>query len=117
MKKLIILVFYVFFLQACTTNHGHFTIITNKMLDKSHFKIADAQSGKRVKYESVAHVISKYQIGEVNLSEAIDSAIKQGYNNSDMLVNVNLSYVSLYIPSIYEFFSWEIEGNACSSSR
>ena len=77
MKKLITLAFCIFYLSSCTANHGHFTVITNKMLDKSHFKIADQQVGKNVRGRSVTHIILSWELGDSDISEALDRAMKQ----------------------------------------
>ena len=115
MKKLIASIFCLVFLSSCVANHGHFTILTNKLIDKSHFKIADQNSGQKVRGRSVEHIVISYKLGENNLSYAMDRALEQGYNNQDMMVNVDVRRTAWIIPSIYGLISWSIKGNACSS--
>ena len=114
MKKLITLAFCIFYLSSCTANHGHFTVITNKMLDKSHFKIADQQVGKNVRGRSVTHIILSWELGDSDISEALDRAMKQDIG-SDMLVNADMLYWAWFVPGFYGQHGWRIRGNANSS--
>lgn len=114
MKKFLICVFCACALTSCVANHGNFTILTNKMLDTSHFKIASQTSGKPVRGRSVSHIILNAETGGDVLSEAIDRAMNQDIG-SDMLVNVNVRHWFWMVPSIYGQKGWSVRGNANSS--
>ena len=115
MKKMLLLIFCLVFLSSCVANHGHFTVLTNKLIDKSHFRVPNQNSGQKVRSRSVEHIIISYNVGENNLSYALDRAFDKGYNNQDMMVNVDMSRTAWFIPSIYGLISWGIKGNVCSS--
>lgn len=115
MKKFLVLIYCLFFICSCIAKQGHFTVLTNKMLDPSHFKMPSQEAGTQSEGVSVSHVLSTFEVGEHNLSKAIDSCMEQGSVQSDMLVDVDVTGWFWYVPYIYGQTGWEVKGNAVSS--
>lgn len=114
MKKFLICVFCLCVLTSCVTNHGNFTVLTDKILDTSHFKVPYKTVGSPVVGSSVSHIIVGFETNGDVLSEAIDDSMNQ-HIGSDMLVNVNVRHFFWIIPSIYGQKGWSVRGSANSS--
>ena len=116
MNKMLILICCLLILPACVADHGHFTVLTNKLIDAEHFKIDDTYVSTPVVATSRSHIISSWQLGGASLPEVIDKAMRNGHD-ADILTNVKLRYWAWYVPSIYGQTGWGIRGEAISSKK
>ena len=102
--------------SGCTTNHGDYTVLSNKLIRSSDFELSKADRKKTVVGEDVAHIIfiipTKQQ---VTMEEAVDDALEKG--DGDVMTDATVKFTSWYIPLIYGTTKWVVEGDVVKTRR
>jgi hypothetical protein len=111
MKKYICLVCLVL-LSACSTNHGTFTVASNKIVDLNNFDANGTRKMKNVIGEDKAHIISFIPVGSMNpnVGEAMNDAFRK--TDTDLMTDVTVKSWFFYIPYIYGQIGWKVQGDA-----
>ena len=108
MRKLILGI--ILLLSACTTTHGTFTVMSNKIVDIKNFDINKAERIKNVEGEDVAHIIIFIPTGVPTITGAMNEAFSK--TDTDVMTDVTLKQRAFYIPYIYGQQAWIVSGDA-----
>jgi hypothetical protein len=115
MRKKNILLCLIFSFFGCTTRHGDFTVLSNKLIRVSNFK-ADSQNRTHVQGKDINHIIVVFPTGGTPTIEgALDDAFKKG--NGDLMTDAVISHSWFYIPYIYGQGGWTIEGDVVKTRK
>ncbi len=110
MKKLVALAFISLLLSACTTDHGNFTVLSNKIVNTQDFSLDQNPNQKNVKGESIQHSILFFSInGEPTINDALNDVLRK--SDSDVMTDAQIKYVDWTI-LLYGQRGWTIQGNA-----
>lgn len=108
MRKSIILV--ALLLAGCSTDHGTFTVLSNKIVNVEHFELGKAEHIKNVTGEDKSHIIILVPTKtNPNLSGALNDAFRN--SGGDVMTDVTVTSYSWYIPYIYGQIGWEVKGD------
>ena len=108
MRKLILGI--VLFLSACTTTHGTFTVMSNKIVDVKNFDINKAERIKNVDGSETSHIIIFIPTGVPTITGAMNDAFSK--TDTDVMTDVTLKKRWFWIPYIYGQDSWIVTGDA-----
>ncbi len=102
--------------SGCTTNHGDYTVLSNKLVRSSNFELSKADRKKSVVGEDVAHIILFFPTKQqVTMEEAVDDALEKG--DGDVMTDATVKFTSWYIPLIYGTTKWVVEGDVVKTRR
>ncbi|MCD8283435.1 MAG: hypothetical protein LUD52_01730 [Opitutae bacterium] len=103
--------------SACTTDHGTFPVLSNKIVDIEEFELGTAQQIKHVGGKHEAFIVYKLTIGDVNLDlgEALNECFSD--NDADVLVNAQITETWFWIPYICGYYGVDVEGDAVKTRR
>lgn len=100
---------------GCVTDHGHFTVLSNKLMRTTNFRL-DQDRRKDVVGEDVAHIIILIPTkARPTLEEAIDDAMQKG--QGDVMTDVRVKTWAWYIPYVYGQTGWEVRGDVVKTRR
>lgn len=109
MKKIIVLVITLL-ISACTTDHGTFTVMSNKIVNVKDFELDKTDITKKVKGSDTSHIIVFFPTkSNPNISGALKDAFDQA--DGDVMTDVNVYTKFWYIPYIYGQSSWNVDGD------
>ncbi len=103
------------FLFSCAVRHGDFTVLSNRLIDTSNFKI-DTSSSQKVVGKDINHIIIFIPTGgPPTLEGALDDAFDK--SGGDVLTDAVIKSWYFYIPYIYGQAGWKVEGTAIKTRR
>lgn len=108
MKKLILGL--ALLVSACTTTHGTFTVMSNKIVDIKNFDINKAERIKNTEGEETAHIILIIPTGVPTITGAMNDLFSK--TDTDVMTDVTLKRRFFWIPYIYGQDSWIVSGDA-----
>jgi hypothetical protein len=111
MKKILILLCFVS-VSGCSTNHGTFTVASNRIVNLKEFGVNGNKKVKNVIGKDVGHIISFIPAGKMNpnVNDAMNDAFRK--TDTDLLTDVTVTSWGFYIPYIYGQFGWKVQGDA-----
>lgn len=108
MKKLIFLL--VLLCGACSTHHGNFTVVSNKIVNVKDFDLTNSPKQKNVMGEDRKHIILWFSTGTPTVAAALNDVSRK--TDTDLLTNASIEYSEWYIPLIYGQKAWIVRGDA-----
>lgn len=108
MKKLIALM-AIILCSSCVTDHGNFTVLSNKIVDTDDFELEKLDKVKNVKGVDRSHIILFFPTKtNPNLSGALNDAFQQA--DGDVMTDVNVSSWGWWF-YLYGQNGWTVEGD------
>ena len=96
-------------LGACTSNHGTFTIISNRSVDYEQLK-NNSEIIRNVEGKDRAHTIIAFPTKtNPNMFGAVTDALSQ--HEGDAMINVSVESFFWWIPYIYGQHGWRVKGD------
>lgn len=109
MKNLFIIL-ALFLVSSCVTNHGNYTVMSNKIVDVNSFDLDKSDRVKNVKGQDVSHIIFFFPTkSNPNLSDALNDAFRKA--DGDVMTDVTVYSWGWWIPYIYGQSGWTVEGD------
>lgn len=117
MRKLILSLFAIISLSACTTNHGTYTVISNQVADLDNIDLSTAKKVRNVEGSSVGHIVIFFPAGELNPN--VESAMNDAFKNvdGDLFTNARVHSTFFWIPYIYGRNAMYIEGDVVKTRK
>jgi hypothetical protein len=116
MTKKILLLLSVLTLNSCVVRHGDFTVISNKLVRLSQFKIDQADRKRNFTGKDVQHIIIFFPTsGQPTLDGAMDNAFDEG--EGDVMTDATIKSWGWYIPYIYGQSGWSIKGDVIKTRK
>lgn len=114
--KPLIFCFILSCLSACTVNHGHFTILSNRLVDIKNFNIDTEKKISNVTEKDVGHIIFFVPTKKnPNLNDALNDVLRN--TDSDLMTDVEITSWYWYIPYLYGQFGWKVQGDALKTRK
>jgi uncharacterized lipoprotein YajG len=114
--KSLILASAMVLLTACTTNHGDFTVLSNKLVDTRHFHVDTTKVQKNVEGKDVSHIIVLFPTkANPNINDALNDVFRN--TDSDVMINATVYSWGWYIPYIYGQAGWSVKGDAIKTRQ
>lgn len=108
MRKFVILL--ALLCGACTTHHGNFTLVSNKIVNVKDFDLTNSPKQKNAVGEDRKHIIFFYSTGTPTVAAALNDVFRN--TDTDLLTNASIEYSYWYIPLIYGQRAWVVTGDA-----
>lgn len=109
MNKLFSL-FLVFFLAACTTDHGSYSVISSAPMN-----LYTLTTNNTIVAEQVSGQDSQFNIFFIPLNQKpkLDDIIEKlvQKHNGDYMSNVTIEYKTLVLMSLYQQMMWKVTGD------
>lgn len=103
-------------LSGCTTQHGTFTVISNKLVNTKEFDLSRADRAKGVIGTDEAHIIVFVPTkAQITLKGALDDAMAKG--KGDVMTDATISFWYWWIPYIYGNTGWEVKGDVVKTRQ
>ncbi|MCM1324429.1 MAG: hypothetical protein NC218_09900 [Acetobacter sp.] len=110
MNKLFSL-FVIIYLSGCCYNFGHFTILSNRMIDTQNIKNENIKKQYNIEGRDVGHTIVFMRTkSNPNLNDALNDALKK--SQTDLMVDVEVKVWYWFIPYLYSQTGWKVQGTA-----
>lgn len=120
MKKLFFAASVALLLVAgtgCTTNQGHFTVISSNIVDLDNIDLQTKNKLRNVRGESSSYTVFMIPFGELNPNP--ESAMQDAFSrtDTDLFVNAQLDYSFFWIPCIWSKNTVSVEGEAVKTRK
>ena len=114
MKKIMISLLII--LTACSTNQGHFTVLSNRLVMTDTFNSARAPKLEGLSGSDMSKV---YFIFPNRVNSNLNGALNEVFNDTatDIMTDVDVTYSDWRIPFIYGEFGWQVKGDAYRTKR
>lgn len=105
------LILSLFFLTSCYKDHGTFTVLTNRDYDLSNYSKEKTQVLKNIKTKDVGHT---YVVVPLKPNPNLSGALSNAFNaaDADIMLDTRVESWFWYIPYVYGYQGWRINGNA-----
>ena len=101
--------------SGCTTTHGDFTVLSNKLVNLKEFDLSQSPVGHGVEGVDDAHIILFIPTGHPTLEAAIDDMLQKG--QGDVATDATVRSTFWWIPFIYGYSSWSVTGDVVRTRR
>ena len=109
MKKILCIIILLFLTTACTTNHGTFTVLSNRSVDYEQLK-KNSEVIRDVEGKDISHLIIFIPTKmNPNIFAALTDALSQ--HGGDAMINVSVESTFWWIPYIYGKIGWTVKGD------
>ncbi|MDD2840203.1 MAG: hypothetical protein PHY80_03705 [Rickettsiales bacterium] len=116
MNKIFFAVLFVLVLSSCTTNHGSYTVLSNKIVNLSEFDISTPSRVKKVVGKDVDHAIFFYHSKlNISINGALDNAFEK--YDGDVMTDVTIESYHWCIPLIYAQSGWVVKGDVVKTRQ
>jgi len=114
--KFILLFVVLVSAQGCSTRHGDYTVLSNKMISLENFELEKADRVKHIVGEEKQHIIIFIPVGgEPTLDGAIDDMFKK--SDGDVVTDAVVESWQWYIPYIYGQRGWRVTGDVVKTRK
>ncbi len=115
MKKLL-LILTILLCSGCVQNHGHFTVLSNKLVDVQDFELDKADRVKNIKGSDTAHIII---FVPTKLNPSLGAALSDAFTKADgdVMTDVHVTSWFWYIPYLYGYSGWSVEGDVVKTRK
>jgi len=109
--KIAFLIFSLLLITSCTTYHGDFTVLSNKLVNVEDFHLDSSKVMKNVTGKDVSHIIFFVPTkSNPNLNDALNDVFRN--TDADIMTDVTVTSWGWYIPYIYGQAGWKVTGDA-----
>ncbi|MDN5873095.1 MAG: hypothetical protein L0H29_01770 [Sinobacteraceae bacterium] len=102
-------------LAGCAVRQGHFTVLTNQLINTRNFDLSNPVQSRHVVGKDTAQIIVLFPTGTPTLGGAISNGLQN--SGGDVFTNADVSTFSWYIPYIYGQVGWEVSGDSVKTRK